>query len=99
MKTFEDLQTGDKVFELFPDNTVGIYEISEIDQTETLTRTFVSFDIIKIINSHRNWKYFTVRPPQMNQSHKYSAWFKSMIFADEDDFLVELKKRQNFSND
>lgn len=93
MKLFKDLKIGDKVFELFDDNTVGIYEVSKISFSEGSmfegVDIYVNFMLGKFKRSIIRFSYL---------SYTNRCWFRSdiydsIVFSDEKEFLKTLSER------
>lgn len=94
MKLFKDLKIGDKVFELFDDNTVGIYEISRI----TLLHKEFVFDGVDIYVNFILGKFKRSIIRFSYSSYMNRCWFRSdiyasIVFSDEKEFLKVLSER------
>lgn len=85
-KKFIDLKPGDRVFEIFDDNSIGIYEIVFIEIRSSSVYIFVN----SIIGIDRETICFNHK---INSNFSfYSYAYGSNVYSNEEDFLDALNK-------
>lgn len=87
MKVFDDLQIGDKIFIIYDDKSIEIAEI--IDKKEFKGP---NFKLMPIIGSDDT---FRITVESAMKSIVYSYIKEANVYANEEDFLNELKYYEN----